>query len=325
MNNASKVPFWANNFTLAISKMIPFKSLRRQIKGKITYKMEHSKVADYLKLHYVEPYFKGELQRWDFAPKVDFKDDKIIWQLWFQGESEAPETIRVCFDFVKKHMGEEYKVIILDQNNIKDYIDLPSFVYERALDKDFSAKPITIFSDLLRVALLSTYGGVWMDASLYLSAPLDKKILESNFFAYLRSQTPPKDYKKWIGFDCNYFNWEEDFRVRILNGFLVAKKNNLLIRAIKDIFMNYYIKEKKHIHYFTFQILFDLLYRSGRFTKYMPKDTNDTDVHLLHFYAKEKWSKERWEWICSKSPIHKLTNLKLLQGGGRIIDYLLEK
>lgn len=317
MNNISKIPFWANNFTLVASKMIPFKNLRRQIKGKITYKMEHNKAADYLNLHYVEPYFKGELHKWDFAPKVDFKDDKIIWQLWFQGENEAPEAIKVCFESVKKHMGKEYKVIILNEDNIKNYVDLPSFVYERALDKDFSSKPITIFSDLLRVVLLSTYGGVWMDASLYLSAPLDEKILNCEFFAYLRSQTPPKDYKKWVSFDCNYFNWEEDFRVRMLSGMMVARANNPIVSSLRDLMMEYFKKESRNIHYFTFQILFDLLYRSGKFAEFMPKGTNDTDVHLLHFYAKEKWSEERWKWICSKTPIHKLTNLKLLRGRER--------
>lgn len=39
----------------------------------------------------------------------------------------------------------------------------------------FGEKTITIFSDLLRVSLLNNYGGIWLDAGMFLSEKFKKK------------------------------------------------------------------------------------------------------------------------------------------------------
>lgn len=83
-----------------------------------------------------------------------------------------PEIVHICFDSVDRYKGE-YKVIRLDDAMISEYIDLPDFVWERRKNQQFTR---TFFSDLLRVALLSTYGGVWLDATILLTGKLPKEI-----------------------------------------------------------------------------------------------------------------------------------------------------
>ncbi|EGT3468657.1 glycosyl transferase, partial [Campylobacter coli] len=91
-----------NNTTYKLSNLIPIKPLRRKLRAHIAYKIEHPKVSKYLNENYIQPFLKGEIAPFIFKKKQDFKDDKIIWQLWFQGEENASDMIRQCFKSVQR-------------------------------------------------------------------------------------------------------------------------------------------------------------------------------------------------------------------------------
>ncbi len=304
--------FYENEFCYFLSKFIPFKSLRRSVKGRLRYKIDHAKVAESLEKNFVKPYLNGELKKWELKPKVDFKDSNIVWQFWYQGVESAPKYTQKCLESVQNQMQRTHKIIILDKNNIKDYLDLPPFVWQKLEREGFAKKPITSFSDLLRVCLLSVYGGVWVDASIFLSAKIPTKILKKDFFAFYRSKIPPSDYKKWVSFDYNYFCWEDDFLVKMLNSFIVANARNPLVCALKDILLSYWEAQDKYGYYFTFQIIFELLKRSGEFGEIVDSSYNDTDLHLLQYFAKSPYSDGLKNEIFKKSFLHKLTHFKEL-------------
>lgn len=94
--------------------------------------------------------------------------------------------IQQCFNSVQSQMKDDYTIIILDKDNIKDYLDFPPFVIEK-LENNFWRKTIT-FSDLLRVCLLATYGGIWCDASIFLSSKIPSELCDKDFL-------PLKDQK----------------------------------------------------------------------------------------------------------------------------------
>ncbi|MCR4818206.1 MAG: capsular polysaccharide synthesis protein, partial [Fretibacterium sp.] len=83
-----------------------------------------------------------------------------IWTLWWQGEEHLPEVVRMCHASVRRHCGE-HPFKVLTQDNYQEYVTLPGFVMEK-----FQAGAITIthLSDIIRFALLSQYGGLWMDS-----------------------------------------------------------------------------------------------------------------------------------------------------------------
>lgn len=163
----------------------------------------HRRVAE-LWAPIIRRYFDGDLVQWKFEPKKDLGDQKIIWQYWGQGvenASELPEVVRVCFDSVDKYSGE-YTVIRLSDDTIADYLDLPDFVYRKM--RENSAFTRTFFSDLLRVSLLATYGGVWLDATILLTGRLPEEYAAMDYFMYQRSDDEPhKAY--WMGVYAPYF------------------------------------------------------------------------------------------------------------------------
>ncbi|WP_151676196.1 MULTISPECIES: capsular polysaccharide synthesis protein [Acinetobacter] len=93
--------------------------------------------------------------------KVELTVPKIIWMYW--DTDNIPNIVKLCIKSVKTHCFD-YEVNILNSSNINQYIDLP------LLNEDVLPAQK---ADLIRLELLTNYGGVWMDASIFLTENLD--------------------------------------------------------------------------------------------------------------------------------------------------------
>lgn len=109
--------------------------------------------------------------------------EKIIWQFWWQGEMNAPAIVKRCMASVKAH-ADGWRVIVLDQTNVAEYIDVSPVIQAK-----HSRGVITHahFSDYLRVKLLERYGGVWIDATVLLTDSIPAAIREAEFFMFKSS------------------------------------------------------------------------------------------------------------------------------------------
>lgn len=109
---------------------------------------------------------------------------KIIWFLWFQGLEKAPYIVKQCLKSWKKH-NPEWQVIVLDENSIKEYIDI-----EKIISRNHPYLKIQKISNIIRLNLLEKYGGVWADATCFCCKPLDTWLTsymsESKFFAFYK-------------------------------------------------------------------------------------------------------------------------------------------
>lgn len=108
--------------------------------------------------------------------------NKVIFIYWAQHFSKAPEIVRNCL-LSWKILNPTWKVVELDDKNLKDYIDIEKEI------PDINTKDITrtSYSDIIRVFLLDKYGGCWCDATTFCNQPLDDWLLEnsrSGFFAF---------------------------------------------------------------------------------------------------------------------------------------------
>ena len=142
---------------------------------------QQGKVADFW-APILKAYYNGEIERYSLKPKKKLGTQKVIWQYWGQGidKDELPEIIQICFDSVDRNKND-YQVIRLTDITISEYIDLPDFVWRKREYVQFTR---TFFSDLLRVALLSTYGGVWLDATILLTGSIPAVYEKTDFFIY---------------------------------------------------------------------------------------------------------------------------------------------
>lgn len=232
--------------------------------------------------------------------KKELGDRPVIWQYWGQGFEESPELIKQCKESVNR-WAKGFEVIRLDDDNIGDYIDLPSFILDK---KDRMTR--AHFSDILRVCLLCTYGGLWLDSSIFLSGPIPDYVTEGDFFAYQRDPNEPnKDY--WKRVYAYYFGWKEGFRVNMLNSVLYAKKGSSLIIALCTFLLFFWTNYDSVPDYFFFQILFDVLI-TDRFRESNCPIVGDCKPHYLQQYYHDKdFYLASYDDIIAHIPIHKLS------------------
>ena len=234
-----------------------------------------------------------------FSQKKTFETDKIIWQYWAQGYDNVPEIVRHCMASVDR-FACDFQIIRLTDSNFSTYLDLPDFF--------LSKRPLMTkahFSDLLRLILLKTYGGIWMDATILLTGPIPQAYSESDFFCFRRDPKEP-DYRYWRNVYAYYFGWAKGFRVNMLNSFIVAKKENRTISELCDLMLLWWKQNDGLPDYFFFQILFDVysdmnsvdfLFASDTPPHYLQQFRNDPNFHLMGI-----------EMIKKEISIHKLTH-----------------
>lgn len=98
---------------------------------------------------------------------------------WAQGWDQAPWLVQRCVQSWRLH-NPNWQLVLLDASSIERY----STAAWRGLQLGLAHQ-----SDLLRLQLLSRYGGVWADATTLCRRPLDGWIdqaCQSGFFAFQR-------------------------------------------------------------------------------------------------------------------------------------------
>lgn len=117
-----------------------------------------------------------------------------LWSYWDEGLDSAPELVQVCiaswFRFAPKAT-----VVVLDKKSLFDFLE------PEDLPLNFSDFTVQHQSDFIRLALLARYGGVWLDASVFLSQPLlpwlSEVTSESGFFLF-RRPGPDREFSNWF-------------------------------------------------------------------------------------------------------------------------------
>ncbi len=253
----------------------------------------------------IDDYFEGKIKKYEFFPKKDLGDNpKIIWQYWGQGVSDdtVPELVKICFASVDKFRGD-YQVIRLSDTTLSEYVDIPDFVWEKRLNNPKFT--VTFFSDLLRLILLRTYGGIWMDATILLTDEIPKEYTEMDYFVFQRSEDEIyKDY--WFHVDPYYFCWESDFKVQMLSSIIFGKRDSEVLKALVDIDLCFWERSDDLKYYFTLHVFYHyIITRKLKDSKC--NVVNDCTPHILQKKLMVGYPFMTFEEAFRSSPIHKLT------------------
>lgn len=264
--------------------------------------MKHERVARFWR-KVIKSYLDYDIKIHNVPPRKVFSDQKIIWQYWGQGLSDEllPDVVKICFNSVDKFKGD-YQVIRLTDETLKEYITFPDFVWEKRKHPEF--KPV-FFSDLLRIALLQAYGGIWLDATVLLTAEISDKLRKMPFFAFQRSELT-KGKANWKRLHPYYWNWKAKFRVNMLSSIFIGTKGEPVTLALLHLMMHYWKNEDKISNYFFFQILYDELLK-GPYKQYKCETIDDTLPHLLQLRIFDHQTSLDYPEIFALQNIHKLT------------------
>ncbi|NAW51335.1 capsular biosynthesis protein [Elizabethkingia argentiflava] len=263
---------------------------------------KHRKITDFWK-PIIEDYQSGKIEKYDLKPKKDLSHHKIIWQYWGQGvdAENLPDIVKICFDSVEQYKGD-YTIIRLSDKTLQDYIDLPDFIWKKKEGPVFN---LTFFSDILRVALLKAYGGVWIDATVLFTGVLPSSFAMFDHFVYQRN--PSEEYQKqWMNSYAYYWGWRPDFKVKMLSSIFFAHRNTVLVSVLLDLLLYYWKTQDAISDYFFFQILYTELI-SGKYRDQKCPIISDTIPHFLQTKLSGGCEFITYEEIFNQTTIHKLT------------------
>lgn len=126
---------------------------------------KHKIMLDFLEDKFKE-YWDG-YQRPTDMPDCDPRLRNKIWICWWQGIDNAPEIVKACVDSIRHNAGK-CDIVFITEDNYKDYVSFPEWVEKKRSAGVFSR---THYSDLLRMNILSRYGGIWIDSTFFCTKP----------------------------------------------------------------------------------------------------------------------------------------------------------
>lgn len=240
----------------------------------------------------------------------DEMDLNVVWQFW-EPSAEIDVTrsnlVSFCLDSIEKYVWDGFERKLLSLKGAVEYVQFPDYVYEKLRAGKFGFG-MTAFSDILRLALLCQYGGIWADSTILALRPLQETYLlnrDGVGFSFGRSDRESwKVRREWRRYGP-YFSWSRFSRIKWLNSFMVSGKDRGLLREILRVLLLIWKYEQKYPHYFTTQIVYDyFVCRQGR-EGFLCE--SDVPVHYVQKYANMRCEESFLDEIRDRHPLQKLS------------------
>lgn len=212
-----------------------------------------------------------------------------IWVCWWQGEQMMPLVPKLCLKQLKKNVNNSQRIVVLSEKNYRDYVDLPSYVIEKLNKGKIS---ITNFSDVLRYALLTKYGGLWIDSTCYTTANLP----DLNNIPYYTSKQRKHDDATYI----SRYRWAS---------YLMGGMSNQIFVNERNLFFEYLEKENRFVDYLLVDYFLNLIYsQSGTCREMMDKcPYYNENILEMASNLNDAYNDTLWNTILSMDTIHKLS------------------
>ncbi len=227
--------------------------------------------------------------------KHGYEVPKIIWTAWLQGLDHAPEMVKACVASQRAHfLG--YEVRVLDLDNYRQWVDLP----EEIEDKYRRGRiPPASFSDLLRLAALRKYGGIWMDATVYCSG-FGNDALTARWQRVMRSELTL----------FRYFRKGEAQSIGLSTWFVAAVPQQRNVAAVLDMLLAYWHDYDCLVDYYIIHLFMGMsLRRFPEVAGRMPRENSFHSLLLGRALGKE-FKENDWNELVAHVSLHKLNYRK---------------
>lgn len=259
-------------------------------------------IYNYL-LKYLDPLIKkyNKIEKKTVISNSSYKYP--IWVCWWQGYNNMPELCKMLFKRLKNMIpiNAELKLITLD--NYLEYAKIPSSIIKKFENKNIS---FTTFSDVLRNYLIRDNGGLWIDASVFVSNNISKDFLENEEWWSINL------YDK----NASICNLGQKISNRKWSGFVQkGEKNNLLNSFVCDAFTLYYEKHDIIIDYFIQNLFIKIAYDNISIIHNMIDNIpiNNVNVYKLYDNIDKEFNQAKYNEWNSNTIFYKLTQKRQYQ------------
>lgn len=219
----------------------------------------------------------------------------LLWTCWLQGMEQAPAIIRACVDSQRSFMkGYEQRVLTLD--NYRQWVEVPDFVEDKYAR---GVIPAALFSDILRVAVLKRYGGVWMDASV-LCTGFDSDLLRRQWQEVMDSRfTVCRFYAKGAVVPTGLSNW-----------FIVAVPECAVLDAVYTALTAYWRDYDCVVDYYMMHLFISVALKHLPQTEHAMPKLNSRYCFMLGNSLGKNFHEKAWEDLTAHVGMHKLNYRK---------------
>jgi len=231
------------------------------------------------------PYLEERKAYYDTLKLEHVRSNKV-WTCWLQGFDKAPEIVKVCQESQMRQLQRDREFIQLDYTNYSQYVSLPDFIVERY---EKGQIPPALFTDLIRLELLTRYGGTWMDASILCTGRHHSpEMLDSDLFVFQQIE-----YGDWSFHGLS--NW-----------FITSCTNNRLLLVLRDVLYKYWSDYSVTLNYYIFHFFFRIL--AGMYPDEIGAMTLKDRVYplLLNDRLNEPYDPEWTRELTSRVCFHKI-------------------
>ncbi len=212
-----------------------------------------------------------------------------VWICWLQGMENAPAIVVRCYESVKKNLTDR-DVILITSENMSQYVQFPDYIMEKWRKGVITHTHLT---DLLRLELLISYGGMWLDATVFCSEKREKipnYFFDSDLF-FFQNLKPGRDGH------CQY----------ISSWLMSAKTNNKLLMATKELCYEYWKTNNCMDDYYLLHDFISIVLdkNQNEWKAIIPRDNATPHVLLLRLF--DQYDESLWDAIRKQTPFHKMT------------------
>lgn len=235
----------------------------------------------------LEKKYKWKLEEFDKTYiEKEHKASDTIWICWFQGMDNAPELVKKCYQSVVKNNPDK-KVIVLTEKNISDYVTFPEYITTKWKQGVITHTHMT---DLLRLELVITYGGLWLDATVLCTGNAPDYFFDSDLF-FFQTLKPGRD-----GHASYISSW-----------LMEAKTNNKILMATRELCYEYWKTNNTMWDYFLLHDFISIVldFYPEELKKIIPRDNATPHILLLRLF--EEYDEKIYNAITEQSPFHKLS------------------
>ncbi len=195
-----------------------------------------------------------------YKKDCDLKD-LPIWVFWYQGEDNMPVITKLCYRNICKYSNGR-KVFLLTKDNLGDYLEIPAWLFEK-VEKGMMG--FANFSDIIRLQLLYIYGGTWIDATVFVNAPIDNS-RDNKIFDSVKIYPLTKEH-------ISGYRWATFY--------LFSYPQSEAIKFFLDVMMAYWKDGfNKIIDYFLIDYTFVMLYENNAEFKKIIDGRPYTNLHI---------------------------------------------
>lgn len=216
---------------------------------------------------------------------------KRIWTMWNQGMEEAPDIVKMCYKSMQKYKPEDAELIVITDDNYQEYVSIPDYIIEK-YKKGIITR--THFSDILRVELLRKYGGLWLDATVLVTQPIEWGIIDTPFYSISGHGLDllPFSENKWALFTLGSYS------------------NSIVLESLHELLFSYWKDHSQMIDYYLIDYCLGVAARQNTEVRQYIDSNPINNIHVFELSSiLEKDCKDgKLESVLSyENPFYKLT------------------